>query len=169
MDSELWKLCNSPFAKSRKRSSRKLFAWIGSMCARERTVHVIHLYAYACACVSPRSRARAAWACADTHGFRLRVIPVEAYWSSSELRRFAHAHKSSRKQDKYHRASPENPSARPSSLRCPEMSIRYNRDSFFSGSTLPWLKYALITVERKIWCQCMICFNQINLFIFMNE
>lgn len=44
---------------------------------------------------------------------RLYVISVEAYWSSSELHWSAHAHKSVRKQDKYHRASTENLSTHP--------------------------------------------------------
>lgn len=107
------------FAKSRKKSSRELFAWIGPVLERVSTrVRVTR-----CVCV------RAAWACVrNTRGLRLRVISVEAYWSSGELRRFAHAHKSSRKQDKYHHASPWKsirPSTRAPSF--PEMSIR--RDS----------------------------------------
>lgn len=135
MDSELWKLYNSPLQKV-EREARANFSRGLVRCAR--ASEWTHAYTLRVRTrVRIRPRARAAWACADTHGSRLRVIPVEAYWSSSKLRRFAHAHKSSRKQDKYHRASPENPS-HPPSLQCPEMSIR--SDSSPSGrSTSSWL------------------------------
>lgn len=58
------------FAKSRKKSSRELFAWNWPGARASTRVRVRG----ACACV------RAAWACAGyTRGPRLRVISVEAY------------------------------------------------------------------------------------------
>ena len=93
VDGELWK----PRSSLSQKVERKARANFSRGLIRCSSTRVCIRGAYACV---SRGRVR------DTRGFRLRVISVEAYWSSSELRRSAHAHKSSRKQDKYHRASP---------------------------------------------------------------
>lgn len=68
------KVSRLSFAKSRKKSSRELFAWIGPAIERTRARARKRACAY-CVC----GYARAAWACADTRGSHLRVISVEAY------------------------------------------------------------------------------------------
>lgn len=133
MDSELWKHRGSLSQKSRKKSSRELFASIGPVLERAR----MSLYAV-------RVRACRVGVCGYTRLLRLCVISVEAYWSSGELRRFAHAHKSSRKQDKYHRASPwksTRPSTRAPTLRRPETCV-------WRDSSLVSLSLFLSSLER---------------------